>query len=512
MRPSQIKSQAKLVLAIAAALAMFGAGAAQWEPVAAVHGDRIELDKSRIVRRAEGSSTAWSRLALERDFIDEQGLRYTAIEALNRYDCEKRSLTTLKRIYRRDGQTVREEAVANSAVRELVAEPGSADDKLLTEVCKPRSPAEARTAAVPAPRPLAARPPAKPAAMYADMRSAGNTERAKPLPVSEPGAAAKSAEKKPVEAAAEAKATERPRFIDLPKLDKSHLEGATAAVVKPPAGAGASGGASASAGKSAERPARNELERIYATSGPRKAAPKKAAPEDAAAAHRHIHWSYEGEGAPANWGKLRADYATCGNGKRQSPIDIRDGIKVDLEGIAFDYKPTQFRITDTGHSIQVDVGEGSTMRIMEREFQLLQFHFHRPSEERINGKPFDMVVHFVHKDWDGKLAVVAVLLERGVEHALIQTLWNYMPLERGDSVSPAAVIDLTQLLPPPERRAYYTYMGSLTTPPCSEEVLWMVFRQPLQVSPQQIAIFSRLYSNNARPVQPVNGRLVKETR
>ena len=178
----------------------------------------------------------------------------------------------------------------------------------------------------------------------------------------------------------------------------------------------------------------------------------------------------------------------------------------------FDYQRTQFRITDNGHTILVEVGEGSSIRVMERQFQLVQFHFHKPSEERINGKSFDMVAHLVHKDDDGKLAVIAVLLEKGMEHPLIQILWNNMPLERGQGIMPAAVIDLNNLLPPLERRAYYTYMGSLTTPPCSEDVLWMVFKQPVQVSQQQVSIFSRLYSNNARPVQPANGRLVKENR
>ena len=511
MRPSQ----PKFLLALAATAAAFTAGAAQWEPVAVVKGDRIQVDKSRIVRKAEGVSTAWSRLALDRDMIDEYGMRYTAIEALNRYDCEQRSFATLKRVYRRDAQTVREETVAGSAVREMAAEAGSADEKLLAEVCKPRTPAEVR-AAPPQPRQAAVVPrPAKPAVMYADMRTADAAGRGKPTTVAQNAPVAAKPAEKPADApAAEAK-PERPRFIELPKIDKSQLEDPLAGAAKPAPADGKS--VAAKAAKAAERPAgaRSEIERLYATSGPRKTVQKKAtsSPDQTAViVHKHIQWAYEGEGGPANWDKLRQDYATCGAGKRQSPIDIRDGIKVDLEKIAFDYKPAHFRITDNGHTVQVDVGEGNSIRVMEREFQLVEFHFHRPAEERIGGKGFDMVVHFVHKDLDGKLAVVAVLLERGSEQPLIQTLWNNMPLERGQSVEPATVIDLTQLLPPPDRRAYYTYMGSLTTPPCTEDVLWMVFQQPLQVSPQQISIFSRLYANNARPVQPANGRLVKGSR
>ena len=147
---------------------------------------------------------------------------------------------------------------------------------------------------------------------------------------------------------------------------------------------------------------------------------------------------------------------------------------------------------------------------MGRRFELIQFHFHRPSEERINGRAYDMVAHLVHKDLDGQLAVIAILLEHGEENPLIQTLWNNLPLEVGQELTPDVPIDLNTLLP--KDRTYWTYMGSLTTPPCSEEVIWMVFRQPQPVSPDQIAIFSRLYRNNARPIQPINNRLIKGSR
>jgi carbonic anhydrase len=120
-----------------------------------------------------------------------------------------------------------------------------------------------------------------------------------------------------------------------------------------------------------------------------------------------------------------------------------------------------------------------------------------------------MVVHLVHRDAEGKLAVLAVLLERGAAHNMIQTVWNNLPLEKLDTVQPSVVLDAAEILP--ERRDYYTYMGSLTTPPCTEGVLWLVMKQPMQASPQQMAIFSRLYPFNARPVQPNGGRVVKES-
>ncbi|MBI4985313.1 MAG: carbonic anhydrase family protein [Rhodocyclales bacterium] len=411
----------------------------------------------------------------------------------------------------------------------MIAAPGSADDLLLKEACKPRTVAEGRKVAEDAARVAVEANEGKPTVMYADMRSADLPVVAKPRQVADKvpdgrPVDVKSAEKA-AEKPAENKTAERPRYIELPKIDKSKLE-ETAATAKPadakPADAKAAPKTVAAKGERPERateiPAasRHELERQYATSGPRRSTRSKAAEQAAAAAaaaeHRDIHWSYEGEGGPTNWSKLRADYATCGSGRRQSPIDLRESIKVDLEPIQFDYKMTQFTIVDNGHTVQVNVGEGSTIRVMEREFQLVQFHFHRPAEERIGGRAFDMVVHLVHKDIDGRLAVIAVLLERGSEHPLVQTVWNAIPLERNSELTPSWILDLNQLLPPPERRAYFTYMGSLTTPPCTEDVLWMVFKQPLQVSSQQIGIFSRLYPNNARPVQPSNGRLVKESR
>jgi carbonic anhydrase len=222
-----------------------------------------------------------------------------------------------------------------------------------------------------------------------------------------------------------------------------------------------------------------------------------------------LSWSYEGEGGPIHWGKLNAAWAKCDNGARQSPIDIRDGIKVDLEPIGFDYKPSRFNVIDNGHTVQVNLGGGNHITVMGRMYELVQFHFHRPSEERVNGKGFEMVAHLEHKDAEGRLAVVAVLLERGKAHALMQTIWNNLPLEKNLLVEPANLIDMNQFLP--ERREYYTYMGSQTTPPCSEGVLWMVLKEPVQVSAEQIGIFSRLYPMNARPIQATAGRMIKES-
>ena len=231
-----------------------------------------------------------------------------------------------------------------------------------------------------------------------------------------------------------------------------------------------------------------------------------------AEAHSHAlapHWDYLGEGGPQAWAQLKNEFAICGNGKRQSPIDIRDGIKVQLDAVQFDYRATKFRVLDNGHTVQVNVSPGNFIEVTGKRFELQQFHFHRPSEERIDGRLFDMVAHLVHKDSEGRLAVVAVLLDRGNAQPLVQAIWNNLPLEKGDEVVARLPIDLNDLLP--TDRSYYTYMGSLTTPPCSEGVLWMVMKTPVTLSAEQIAIFARLYPMNARPVQAASGRLIKES-
>ena len=222
-----------------------------------------------------------------------------------------------------------------------------------------------------------------------------------------------------------------------------------------------------------------------------------------------LHWSYQGELGPKAWGGIRPDFIKCAVGSRQSPIDIRSGIVVDLEPIQFDYRASAFRVVDNGHTVQVNIDPGNAIVIAGRRWDLVQFHFHRPGEERVDGKTFEMSLHLVHKDADGRLAVVGLLLERGIAQPVVQSVWNNLPLEKGDEVSTRAVLDLNHLLPPD--RGYYTYMGSLTTPPCTEGVLWMVMRQPVPLSAEQIDIFARLYPMNARPVQQASGRMIKQS-
>lgn len=233
-----------------------------------------------------------------------------------------------------------------------------------------------------------------------------------------------------------------------------------------------------------------------------------AAAEKGAPGHE---WSYEGDHGPAHWGDLKSDYALCKTGKNQSPIDIASAVKTDLPPIQFAYQPAQLRIINNGHSIQVNYPEGSFITVGGKPYQLVQFHFHHPSEEKIRGKNFDMVAHLVHKSAEGNLAVVAVLIKKGQANAFIETLWEHLPKEEGMEEVPANVtIDALRLLP--AQRGYYTYTGSLTTPPCTEGVAWFVLKTPIESSSAQINRFAHFYKHNARPVQPLDGRVVSESR
>jgi carbonic anhydrase len=224
----------------------------------------------------------------------------------------------------------------------------------------------------------------------------------------------------------------------------------------------------------------------------------------------HAHWAYSGPTGPNKWGEIDEQFGTCSLGQVQSPIDIRsdEAQLATLDPIQFDYKVSPLKIIDNGHTIQVNYAPGSSIAVGGTRYELLQFHFHRPSEERVNGKPYDMVAHLVHKDAAGQLAVVGVLLEKGAQRPVLQQVFDHLPGEKGKEVAvPGVSIDLTNLLP--SKRAYYTFTGSLTTPPCSEGVTWFVLKQPSQVSADQVARFGQIYAMNARPVQPLNGRRVR---
>ena len=259
-----------------------------------------------------------------------------------------------------------------------------------------------------------------------------------------------------------------------------------------------------------EKEVRKDLLRMSARAGAKGGGSSVGGKKSATASAMDIAWAYDGNGGPDNWSKLKAEYALCASGRRQSPMDIRDGIAVDLEPIQFFYRPASFRVVDGGRNLQMSV-YGGGLSLLGKSYELIRIHFHRPSEMTIAGKMFDMDAQLMHKSEDGKLAIVTVLLEKGKENPVVQMALNNLPLEKGGEVMPPGqTIDVDRLLP--ANRQYFTFMGSLTTPPCTEDVLWLVLKQPQQISPEQQAIFERLYKPNARPVQPAWGRIIKESR
>ena len=230
---------------------------------------------------------------------------------------------------------------------------------------------------------------------------------------------------------------------------------------------------------------------------------KDAHGKDAKAGEKHVaHWDYEGEMGPENWGK---EFPTCGKGKSQSPLNIKGPFEKVRFNIVPDYKPGPLKILNNGHTIQVNVTPGSKIRIDGKAYDLLQFHFHRPSEEHINGKPSAMVIHYVHKNDSGELAVLGVLLQEGNENPGIKTLWSHAPSKEGPEVAPDNVaFNPANLLP--REMEFYHYDGSLTTPPCTEKVKFYILKTQVNIGKEQITQFP--FKMNARPVQPLNERKI----
>ncbi len=215
-------------------------------------------------------------------------------------------------------------------------------------------------------------------------------------------------------------------------------------------------------------------------------------------------WGYKGANGPNNWGRLSEAYLDCSKGKNQSPININWAVKLDLDQVEFHYNPTSVFLINNGHTIQLNHSSGSYIVIAGSRFDLLQLHFHARSEHQVNGRHYPMEMHLVHQDRDKRLAVIAVFFRSGRQHKSLQKLWKKLPRKKGASVSGNAVINVTTLLP--NKRSYYHYMGSLTTPPCHEGVRWLVLKNPVQVSKRQLNTFKKLFSANNRPVMPLNGR------
>lgn len=220
------------------------------------------------------------------------------------------------------------------------------------------------------------------------------------------------------------------------------------------------------------------------------------------------HWSYKGDTGPDHWGELSDANAVCTNGKEQSPINLEfSQIKtVEKGSLQVNYSPTVFSIANNGHTVQANAQtQNNTMTIDGTEYKLAQFHFHTPSEHEFDGKAYDMELHLVHKDENNKLAVLGIMIKAGQENEKLAALWSALPKEQTtQDVALNQPIDIMTLLP--KDQSTFRYNGSLTTPPCTEDVKWTVLEQPIEMSKEQIQAFQSIFPDNHRPVQPVNSR------
>ena len=222
--------------------------------------------------------------------------------------------------------------------------------------------------------------------------------------------------------------------------------------------------------------------------------------------HAGTHWSYEGATGPDKWGSLDAENGMCSTGTQQSPIDLTEPINARQPVLEVFWSKRPQTIVNNGHTIQLNLTDGGSLKIGDRSYGLTQFHFHHPSEHLVHGKAFAMEAHFVHTAADGSLAVIGVLLAPGRANTVFHKIVSTMPAEEGPPVPADPAIDPKGLLP--TQRSYYHYQGSLTTPPCSETVDWLVCNKPVEVAAADIARFAKLYPTNARPVQKPNRRFL----
>ncbi len=230
-------------------------------------------------------------------------------------------------------------------------------------------------------------------------------------------------------------------------------------------------------------------------------------PHSQAGSRGHAHWSYEGPEGPEHWGELDPAYAACARGTHQTPIDIHDAVDADLPALAIDYRTLGYEVVNNGHTIQVNVAPGSSLTLDGVSYELKQLHFHTPSENEVDERHYAMEAHLVHGDKDGHLAVIGVLYREGPEDSAIARVWSESPKSTGPARTLSAPVDPNTLLP--KGRNYYTFEGSLTTPPCTEGVKWIVLKEPLTVSKEEVAFLEQaMHGHNSRPVQALHARAV----
>ncbi len=214
------------------------------------------------------------------------------------------------------------------------------------------------------------------------------------------------------------------------------------------------------------------------------------------------NWGYEGNHGPEHWGEFASE---CASGKNQSPINIRSATQAELAKLQLDYKGKVVTLTNNGHTLQTSLEGANSLLVDGKQFTLKQFHFHTPSENHVDGKSYPLEAHYVHSDEQGNLAVVAVFFEQGDANPALARLLENVP-EKDNNVTIRAPFDASALIP--TDKDYYRFNGSLTTPPCSEGVRWLVIQEPQTISAGQIEKFAKAMGANNRPVQPLNARMI----
>ncbi|MDR2091794.1 MAG: carbonic anhydrase family protein [Azoarcus sp.] len=523
----------RIVFLLVVMAATAAAQAAGWERIVDDNKLTVEIDADGTFTSDHGTKVSWGRVVLGNAEAVKTG--YRTIKALNRYDCLNRSFSTIKRVYLdNDDNVIREETITDQTP--MLVRRNSVDERILRKACGLSNPVPS----VKNGKANAAETAKSDTTNRLDKLAAAADRAAKSVNAAPATAAGlpsphvhgippKSAPLKtmplPVAAAPVNAAPEKSAVLEAPAKSASR-QPVSVRFTPTPAAAPMprqSGTAPMAATVAAKVPAAQNIVGFHPVRG--RAAPvihspprpaRHATPMRTAAvrpASSGESWRYYGAGGPESWGRLRPEWRLCGEGLRQSPIDFAASapIAVDLDPVRFDYRPSRFLITNTEQQLRVKVDAGMSMEVRGQRYMLEGFVLHRPGEARIAGKVADMEVQFFHRDAEGRIAVLAVQAARGdTPNALLQALLNNLPLEKGDSYAPETLIDLAAFLP--ANPAHFLYMGSLTAPPCTEGVLWVVMKEPVMLSDEQFGIFSRLHPGNARPPQPANARLVLESR
>ncbi len=228
------------------------------------------------------------------------------------------------------------------------------------------------------------------------------------------------------------------------------------------------------------------------------------------ASHHAKHWGYSADVGPSHWSTLNEKFHMCSEGTQQSPIDLVPTKDSALAPLKINYNVGSKSEINNGHTVQVNFKAGNTLNIDGTTFELKQFHFHTPSENHINGKSFPMEAHFVHASADGKLAVISVMFQEGARNPTLNMMLKNFPLTKHVDTPLEFSKDYLKVMLP-NSLDYYEFMGSLTTPPCSEKVRWIVLKNPISASKEQIAAMHKeIGMNNNRPIQASNSRVIEE--